>query len=335
MSTRNLDGKTVAVTGGAGLIGSFLVEDLLARSAKVVVIDDFSTGSGAHLGAVADRIELREGDLEKPGVAAQCLAGAQIVFHLASRAFGVGYGTKRHLEICLHNERVTNNVVEALATKPPEFVLTVSSSCVHRDDGPDTFPELPVYDGEPERVNSGYGWAKRFMETKFAMLSEVAGIPVAIARPVNIYGERYRWRGANSQAIPMLVHKVMSGMDPVVIWGSGRQRRNYLHAQDCAVLLRRLVEADAGGQTVNIGLEDTVSMAELVALIVEVAGSKAKTVLDTTKPEGRFVKSADSTRLRALLGTVEPTIDLREGIARMIEWFAKLPAQDRLPMKPS
>jgi nucleoside-diphosphate-sugar epimerase len=211
----------------------------------------------------------------------------------------------------------------------------VSSSCVHRDDGPDTFPELPVYDGEPERVNSGYGWAKRFMETKFAMLSEVAGIPVAIARPVNIYGERYRWRGANSQAIPMLVHKVMSGMDPVVIWGSGRQRRNYLHAQDCAVLLRRLVEADAGGQTVNIGLEDTVSMAELVALIVEVAGSKAKTVLDTTKPEGRFVKSADSTRLRALLGTVEPTIDLREGIARMIEWFAKLPAQDRLPMKPS
>jgi nucleoside-diphosphate-sugar epimerase len=335
MSTRNLDGKTVAVTGGAGLIGSFLVEDLLARSTKVVVIDDFSTGSRAHLDAVADRIELREGDLEKPGVAAQCLAGAQIVFHLASRAFGVGYGTKRHLEICLHNERVTNNVVEALAAKPPEFVLTVSSSCVHRDDGPDTFPELPVYDGEPERVNSGYGWAKRFMETKFMMLSEVAGIPVAIARPVNIYGERYRWRGANSQAIPMLVHKVMSGMDPVVIWGSGRQRRNYLHAQDCAVLLRRLVEADAGGQTVNIGLENTVSMAELVALIVDVAGSKAKTVLDTSKPEGRFVKSADSTRLRALLGTLEPTIDLREGIARMVEWFAHLPTQDRLPMQPS
>jgi len=314
------------------LIGSFLVEDLLACGAKVAVVDDFSTGLRSHLAGVADRIELREGDLEKPGVAQKCLAGAEIVFHLASRAFGVGYGTKRHLEICLHNERVTNNVVEALALHRPEFVLTVSSSCVHRDDGPDTFAELPVYDGDPERVNSGYGWAKRFMETKFTMLAETVGIPVAIVRPVNIYGERYRWRGANSQAIPMLVHKVMSGMDPVVIWGSGRQRRNYLHAQDCAMLMRRLVEVDAGGQTVNIGLEDTVTMAELVATIVAVTGAQSKTVLDTTKPEGRFVKSADATRLRKLLGTVAPQIDLREGIARMAQWFRELPESDRRPM---
>ncbi len=329
MPTIDLTGRTVAVTGGAGLIGSFLVEDLLARGARVVVIDDFSTGLHAHLADMADRIELREGDLERPGVALETLAGAEIVFHLASRAFGVGYGASRHLEICLHNERVTNNVVEALARHRPAFALAVSSSCVHRDDGPDTFPELPVYDGAPERVNSGYGWAKRFLETKFTMLAESTGIGVAIARPVNIYGERYRWRGANSQAIPMLVHKVMSGMNPVVIWGSGKQRRNYLHASDCARLLRRLVEAGAAGQTVNVGLEETVTMAELVATITDVTGSLAKTVLDTTKPEGRFVKSADSTRLRALLGAVEPEIGLREGISRMADWFRALPEIDR------
>jgi len=329
MPMLNLGGKIVAVTGGAGLIGSFLVEDLLAVGATVVVVDDFSTGSRAHLTAVAGQIELREGDLEQPGVAARCLDGAQIVFHLASRAFGVGYGAKRHLEICLHNERVTNNVVEALAARPPEFVLTVSSSCVHRDDGPDTFPELPVYDGEPERVNSGYGWAKRFMETKFTMLSHISGVPVAIVRPVNIYGERYRWRGANSQAIPMLVHKVMSGMDPVVIWGSGRQRRNYMHAADCADLLRRIVEAGAGGSTVNIGLEETVSISELAATIIEVTGASPRTVFDTTKPEGRFIKSADSTRLRSIVGDVTPAIPLRAGIARMADWFRSLPETER------
>lgn len=329
----NLAGKTVAVTGGAGLIGSFLVEDLLSLGAKVIVVDDFSTGSQAHLAAVRGQFELREGDLEKPGVAARCLDGARIVFHLASRAFGVGYGAKRHLEICLHNERVTNNVVEALAAQPPEFVLTVSSSCVHRDDGPDTFPELPIYDGEPERVNSGYGWAKRFMETKFAMLSQIADVPVVIARPVNIYGERYRWRGANSQAIPMLVHKVMSGMDPVVIWGSGRQRRNYMHARDCATILRRLVEANAAGQTVNVGFEDTVSMADLAAAIIEVTGTKVRTVFDTTKPEGRFVKSADSTRLRSIVGDAPPAINLREGLARMADWFKSLPESDKRPLQ--
>lgn len=328
----SLGGKTVAVTGGAGLIGSFLVEDLLALDARVVVVDDFSTGSPAHLAAVSGRIELREGDLEAPGVAARCLDGAQIVFHLASRAFGVGYGAKRHLEICLHNERVTNNMVEALAARPPEFVLTVSSSCVHRDDGPDTFPELPVYDGEPERVNSGYGWAKRFMETKFTMLSQVAGVPVAIARPVNIYGERYRWRGTNSQAIPMLVHKVMSGMDPVVIWGSGRQRRNYMHAKDCATILRRLVEANAAGQTVNVGFEDTISMADLVTAILAATGANVRTVFDTTRPEGRFVKSANSTRLRSIIGEVAPKIGLRDGLVRMTDWFRGLPEEDRRPL---
>jgi UDP-glucose 4-epimerase len=332
MSRIDLVGKNVAVTGGAGLIGSFLVEDLVARGAKVVVVDDFSTGLAAHLAAVRAKIELREGDLEKPGFAHEALAGADVVFHLASRAFGIGYAAARHLEICLHNERITNNMVEALAVHRPQFVLTVSSSCVHRDDGPATFPELPIFDGDPERVNRGYGWAKRFMEMKFTLLSESTGVPVTIARPVNIYGERYRWRGANSQAIPMLVHKALSGMNPLVIWGSGAQRRNYLHASDCAALLRRLVEADAGGRTVNIGLEDTVSMVDLLNTILQVTGLSPQIELDRTKPEGRAVKSADSTLLRALLGDVAPRIGLAEGLQRMAAWFAQLPDADKAPL---
>ncbi len=332
MSKIEVSGRKVAVTGGAGLIGSFLVEELLARGAKVVVVDDFSTGLRGHLSAVEKSIEVREGDLERSGFALEALEGTDIVFHLASRAFGVGYGASRHLEICLHNERVTNNVVEAIARHRPAFALAVSSSCVHRDDGPDTFPELPVYDGDPERANSGYGWAKRFLETKFAMMSEASGVPIVLARPVNVYGERYRWRGRNSQAIPMLVHKVMGGMDPLVVWGSGRQRRNYIHAIDCARLLLRLVEANAAGQTVNVGFEDTISMGELVSMIIEIAGSKAQPSFDTTKPEGRFVKSADSTRLRSLLGECRPEIDIREGLRRMLQWYRTLPPGDKSPL---
>lgn len=328
----DLSARSVAVTGGAGLIGSFLVENLLARGARVVVIDDFSTGLRRHLASVEGKFELREGDLEQRGFALEALEGAEYVFHLASRAFGVGYGASRHLQICLHNERVTDNIIEALDRHRPKFVLAVSSSCVHRDDGPDTFPELPVFDGDPEHVNRGYGWAKRFLEAKFALLSEASGIPVAIARPVNIYGERYRWRGANSQAIPMLVHKVMSGMDPVVIWGSGEQRRNYMHAADCADLLCRIVEAGTGGTTVNVGLEETISMADLVASIVAVSGKSPRTVLDRTKPEGRFVKSADSTRLRSVVGDVKPTVALHEGLARMVGWYHALPEADRQPI---
>src|SRR5215470_12584907 len=104
-------GRTAVVTGGAGLIGSFLVERLLASGARVVVADDFSKGRRAHLAPVVDKIEIREGDLEQLSVMDRALAGADVVFHLASRAYGIGYSTGRHLAICEHNERITNNLV--------------------------------------------------------------------------------------------------------------------------------------------------------------------------------------------------------------------------------
>ena len=312
--------RTVAVTGGGGLIGSFLVDDLLEIGAKVVAIDDFSTGSKAHLAHVADHIQIREGNLEQPGFAADALAGCDVVFHLASRPHGVGYMHGRHLEVCLQNERVTDNLLAAAAHLRPDHLLVASSSCVHRDDGPDTFAELPVFDGEPERVNRGYGWAKRFLEQKSQLLSEETGIPVTIVRPVNIYGERYTWRGEHSQAIPMLVHKVLRGDDPIEIWGSGRQRRNYMHAADCARLMRRLVEVGHTDGPVNIGLEDTLSVGELVDLICRVSGRSPQRVFDTSKPEGRFVKSADSTKLRRILGHIDAGIAIEDGLRRMLDW---------------
>src|SRR5262249_43582021 len=142
-----------------------------------------------------------------------------------------------------HNERITNNLISALARQPLVHLLVASSSCIYPDDGPETIPELPLFEGEPEIANWGYGWAKRFLEQKSTMLARETGIPVTIVRPFNIYGERYRWVDTASQAIPMLVKKVLDGDDPVVVWGSGKQRRNYLHAGECADAMLGLVEA--------------------------------------------------------------------------------------------
>ncbi|RPH54510.1 MAG: NAD-dependent epimerase/dehydratase family protein, partial [Acidobacteria bacterium] len=86
-----LGGKRVVVTGGAGLIGSFLVERLVTAGARVIVADDFSKGRRDHLAAVLDQIEVREGDLEALPAMQRALEGADVVFHLASRAYGVGY----------------------------------------------------------------------------------------------------------------------------------------------------------------------------------------------------------------------------------------------------
>jgi nucleoside-diphosphate-sugar epimerase len=316
----NLSGRMIVVTGGAGLIGSFLVEQLLACGAKVAAADDFSRGRREYLDGVGGRAELREGDLEHPDAMERALAGAEIVFHLASRVYGVGYSAGNHLAILEHNERITNNLIHVLARRPVTHLLVASSSCVYPDDGPDTIGEQPLFEGEPEAANWGYGWAKRMLEQKAVMLARETGTRLTIVRPFNIYGERYTWAGNDSQAIPMLVKKVMDGDEPVVVWGSGQQRRNYLHAIDCADAMAGLVAAGFTG-AVNIGTEDTVTLMELAATICRLAGRRAHLVSDTSRPEGRRTKSSDASLLRRAYPDFRPRIGLEDGLTRMMGWY--------------
>ena len=316
-----LKGKNVVVTGGAGMIGSFLVERLAERGAHVTVADDFSKGRRSHLAGVIDQIVIREGDLEQPAGMARALDGADIVFHLASRAYGIGYSSQNHLALLRHNERITTNLLDALVKQPVKRLVIASSSCVYSDDGPETVAELPLFSGEPERANWGYGWAKRFLEQKATLVAQECGFPLTIVRPFNIYGERYRWVGAGSQAIPMLVKKVMDGDDPVVVWGSGTQRRNYLHAADCADAITGLVEVDFSG-TVNVGTADTITVLELVEAICRVAGRWPRVVTDTGRPEGRRIKSCDSTLLSKICPEFNLRIPLEQGLSMMLDWYA-------------
>ena len=316
-----LSDKLVAITGGAGLIGSFLCDELVQYGARVIVVDDFSKGRRENIAHLGSRIEVREGDLECSDFALKALADSQVIFHLASRAYGIGYAKGRHTDILQHNERITDNVLEAVARNRPQHVLITSSSCVYDDAGPDTVPELPLFEGAPEMANWGYGWAKRFLEQKALIYARETGVRMTIVRPFNIYGERYNWVGESSSAIPMLVKKVMDGDDPVVIWGSGQQRRNYMHASDCARAMLGLVEAGHTDGPVNIGGKETVSLRQLVEMICVAGGHHPMLAFDTTKPEGRFIKSADDTKLCSVLPEFGNLVGLTSGLDRMIGWY--------------
>lgn len=317
-------GKSVAVTGGLGLIGTFLCQRLVQAGAKVILVDDESKGTWNYAPDLRSRVDYRQGSLEDPGFTIEALDGAEIVFHLASRAYGVGFSQKNNFEMFRFNDLINTNVLDGIAHHKVNQALVTSSSCVYSDDGITPMPDCIPYHGEPERVNWGYGWAKRMLEQKAIIYQKETGVPITVVRPFNIYGEHYNWVGDSSQAIPMLVKRVLDGENPVVIWGTGNQRRNYLHAVDCARVMMRLIENGYFERPINIGLESTVSVKNLVTRIAHAAGLEVEIVPDRSKPEGRFIKSADSKLLTAALGDDwHWEIGLDEGLRRMIGWYNK------------
>ena len=321
MSNKFQESKEIFVTGGAGLIGSFLCERLVNLGHKVFVVDDFSKGDINNLKNIESKVEIIEADLQDLSQSKKSLANAKNVYHLASRAYGVGYSSINHVETLLHNEKITNNLLEVFENTKPRNLLITSSSCVYKDEGPETISERYLFEKDPEKVNMGYGWAKRFLEQKFLLLSELNGLNLKIIRPFNIYGERYKWVGEYSSAIPMLIKKIMDNNNEIYAWGSGNQRRSYLHAFDCARLMQKIMDEVDGNVIVNIGTKETISVKELIKRICEISRKNPKIIFDIKKPEGRFIKSSDTSYLNSLINGPISTISIDEGIKRMINWY--------------
>lgn len=325
-------GKRVLVAGGAGFIGSYLVEELLADGAYVAIVDNLDTGRLENLASVMDDIEFIYGDLLDMRLCEQATHGCDVVMNLAAKAHGMGYSMSHQGEMLTVNTIMHLQMLEAARKNGVARFLLVSSSCVYPDDAPFPTPELDAFEGWPEKVNEGYGWAKRMAELQAKYYAAEYGMEVAIVRPFNAYGRRYHWQGERSHVIPSLVKKVMDGHNPVVVWGSGNQRRNFLHARDVAWGMKLVTERYATADPLNLALEETLSMRELIHTIIGVSGKRGiEVVFDTTKPEGRPVKSADSTKLRQIVPEFKPRTTLEAGMEEMIEWYYRTfgPAKTR------
>jgi nucleoside-diphosphate-sugar epimerase len=317
-------GKRVLVGGGCGFLGSYMVPQLVEAGALVTVVDNLDNGYVDNLQAVAGQVEFMEADLRDRSVCDRVSYGQDVIINLSAKAFGVEYSRRHNGEMLVYNLLSTLTLLESARKNGVERLMIVSSSCVYPDDAPVPTPELDVFTGLPEQVNEGYGWAKRIQELAGTYYTRDYGMKISIVRPFNLYGGHYRW-GSTEKAhvIPALVKRVMDGEDPLLVWGSGRQRRNFLHASDAARLMTRIVTRDVGGMPINIGYDDDVTIADLVALICEISGKQPEIIFDTSKPEGCFRKCADATRLREVTDGYVPQISLRAGIAEMIEWYQR------------
>ena len=315
--------KRVIVGGGCGFLGSYLVPRLAAARVRVTVVDNLENGERSVLDPVAGDITIVEADLRDRQVCDEVLPGCELFINLAAKASGIGFSRSHHGEMLVDNVLTGLVPLQAAARHSVPHVVTVSTSCVYPDDAPVPTPELDALAGSPESVNEGYGWAKRVQELAAGYFTRELGMQVTILRPFNMYGANYPWRSVEkAHVIPALVKRVLDGEDPLVVWGSGAQRRNFLHGSDAAEVILRVIER-APAEPVNIGYEEDTSIAELVALICDVTGRHPTIEFDRGKPDGAARKSADSTRLRALTDNYVPRVTLRQGIEEMVQWYEK------------
>ena len=313
--------KKVLVAGGAGFMGSYLVDLLIEDNAIVTVADNLSRGHMENLSGVMDKISFHNIDLRYLSQCEQICRGQDIVLNLAAPAFGVEYSMTHHGEMLTDVTTIGFNLLEAARRQNIQRFLVVSSSCVYPDDAGVPTKENEACRGAPETVNLGYGWGKRMVEMQGQYYAKEYNMEVAIARPFNAYGPRESFDLGKAHVMPTLIQKVLRGDDPIIVWGSGNQTRSFVHGRDSALALKFIAECYAAADPVNVGHDRETTIRELIERILKATGRNPKVVFDTTKPEGAERKSADVTKLREVTGGFTPQITLDEGLEEMISYF--------------
>jgi UDP-glucose 4-epimerase len=262
------------VTGGAGFIGSHLVERLLDEGFTVHVVDDLSTGSLDNLGRLVghEALTVTVGSVATLEVAQRALEGADVVFHLAG-VVGVQRLAAEPLGVMQANLRCTEVVLQAAADRGVA-VLTTSSSEVYGD-GPVPFLEsAPVVPGATEGLRGGYACAKAMGEWLASAHAEQSGLPVLVARLFNTVGPRQT--GDHGMVLPRFVQQALSGA-PLTVYGEGAQTRCFAHVREVARALVELAQSTTvPGRVVNVGSAVESSVAELAAPVMAVAGSRSE-----------------------------------------------------------
>jgi len=313
--------ERVLVTGGASFIGSHLVEDLVAAGATVRVADDFSSGKRANLDAVADEVELLEGNLKDVTFADRATEDIDTLFHLAADHGGRGYITNYPAN-CATNMALDTIVYEAAAENGVDRITFASSACTYPTDIQQERTRLredmiQFDERGGAYADEVYGWAKLMGERSLQAFQEQYDIDASIVRIFTAYGPREN----ETHAIIALMAKAHARQDPYEIWGDGKQTRNFTYVKDITRALRLASEHITDATPVNAGISRYVSINEAVDAIFDRLEWEPEEIdYMTDKPVGVYHRAADTTRTKELLGW-EPEYSLAEGIERTLNWY--------------
>lgn len=317
-------GRSVAVTGGTGFIGSHVVEQLWCLGAKPIAIS--RRAEAGFLSHALPRIELRQCDLESYEPTLKALVGASAVLNLAAKVAGLEYNSKHPASIFHQNMQIFLNVIKAAQELRVERFLVTSSACVYPRYCTIPTPEEEGFSGEPEPTNSGYGWAKRMQEYLAVQYADEFGLSVSIARPYNAYGPRDNFNATHSHVIPALIRKAFESSDGFLnVWGDGSHSRSFLYVDDFARGLLEVAARYPKADPVNLGTQEETSIRDLATriadLVSEVRHVPIKPRFEPTGLTGQPRRCCDTSRASRILG-FQAEIDLMHGLRRTVEWFA-------------
>jgi UDP-glucuronate decarboxylase len=297
------------ISGGAGFLGSHLIEHL--RDHEIVVVDDFSTAKYFEL---YSNVKLIKEKIENFNTNEKF----DYVIHLAARPSPEDY-TKYPVETMLSNSLGTYRTLE-IARKSDAIYMYTSSSEVYGN--AEIIPTPEDYWGKvnPIGIRSCYDESKRFSEALIMSYYREYGLDVRIQRPFNVYGPRLREDGSYGRVVSRFIYQALKGED-ITIYGDGKQTRAFLYVEDWVeATLKMLFTKGLKGEVINIGSDKETRIIDLANMIITLTGSKSKIRYLPPRPDDPPRRAADISKAKRLLNW-EPKISLEEGLKKTIEWF--------------
>lgn len=306
----NLAGKRICVTGGAGFLGSFVVEALQQRGCERIFVP-----------------RRKEYDLTATaGVEAMFEAAQpQVLFHLAAVVGGIGANRANPGRFFYENAMMGNQLIEYARRRGVEKTIVVGTVCAYPKFTPVPFREDDLWNGYPEETNAPYGVAKKALLVLCQAYREQYGLNSIYLLPVNLYGPRDNFDLESSHVIPALIRKFLdakkSRSAEAVCWGDGSPTREFLFVRDAAEGLALAAERYDQPEPVNLGSGQEISIRDLSELIARQCGYDGRIVWDTSKPNGQPRRCLDTSRAWEWFGFRARTA-LADGLRETIAWYA-------------
>jgi len=301
--------QRVVVTGGAGFLGSFVVEQLRAKGCRAVVAP-----------------RSREYDLVQMDAVRRLYADTNpdMVLHLAARVGGIGANEANPGRFFYDNLMMGTQLIEVGRQRGLKKFVALGTICAYPKFAPIPFKEDDIWSGYPEETNAPYGLAKKMMLVQLQAYRQQYGFNGITLFPVNLYGPRDNFDLQTSHVIPALIRKCAEakegGASEIVLWGDGTPTREFLYVEDAAEGILLAAEHYDDPRPLNLGTGEEITIKALATMIAAEIGYKGRIVWDKTKPNGQPRRCLDVSRIKQAIG-FQAKHSLRDGLRTTIQWY--------------